>query len=90
MTWATDVVVPLGHQMTFKNALHTLSSNLVLKIAVPNWAKNSTKHTRKVDLAFMELKVCYSKSSRPCMPHHHASSRNTCWKWWKLAEIRIK
>ena len=49
--------------MTFKDALHILSTNIVLKIVLPDWAKNVTKHTRKVDLAFMELKVCYSKSS---------------------------
>jgi cytochrome P450 len=44
--------------MTFKDALHTLSTNLIMKIALPDWAKNFTKHTRKVHLAFMELKVC--------------------------------
>ena len=49
--------------MTFKDALHILSTNIVLKIVLPDWAKNVTKHTRKVDLAFMELKVWYSKSS---------------------------
>jgi hypothetical protein len=21
---------------------------------------------------------------------HHASSSNTCWKWWKLAEMQIQ
>ena len=63
MTWTSDLVVPSGHQMTFKDALHILSTNIVLKIVLPDWAKNVTKHTRKVDLAFMELKVCFSKSS---------------------------
>jgi cytochrome P450 len=42
--------------MTFKDALHTLSANVIFKIALPDWAKNSTKHTRKVHLAFTELK----------------------------------
>jgi hypothetical protein len=54
--------------MTFKDALHILSTNLIMKIALPNWATNLTKHTRKVNLAFVELKVRYSKSvlSYPC------------------------
>jgi hypothetical protein len=49
--------------MTFKDALHVFSSNLLVKIALPHWTRNLTKKTRKVHLAFMELKVCYSKLS---------------------------
>ena len=63
MTWTSDLVIPPGHQMTFKDALHIMSTNLVLKIVIPNWAKNLTKHTRKVNLAFTEIKVRYFKSS---------------------------
>jgi hypothetical protein len=47
--------------MTFKDALRTLSTNFPLIILLPGWAKNLTKHTRRVHLAFMELKVCFSK-----------------------------
>jgi hypothetical protein len=50
--------------MTFKDALHVLSTNLILKIALPDWAKNLTKHTRKVNLAFLELKV---RPDRACL-----------------------
>jgi hypothetical protein len=57
--------------MTFKDALHTLSTNLVLKLAVPLWAKNLTKRSKKVNMAFMELKVRYYKpsdsSKRACL-----------------------
>jgi hypothetical protein len=60
VTWTTDLVVPPGHQMTFKDALHISSTNLLVKLALPDWAKYLTKHTRKVDLAYTELKVCYS------------------------------
>jgi len=56
VTWTSDIVVPPGHRMTFKDALHILSTNVILKIALPNWAKNATKQTRKLDLAFTELK----------------------------------
>jgi hypothetical protein len=63
MTWTSDTVVPPGHQMTFKDALHILSANLILKLVVPDWAMNLTKQTRKVGLAFTELKVRSSKLS---------------------------
>ena len=56
VTW-TDLVVPPGHQMTFKDALHVVSTNMFLKLVVPNWVLNLTEHTRKVKLAFNELKV---------------------------------
>ena len=62
-TWSSDLVIPAGHQMTFKDALHILSTNLYLKIILPNWAMYLTKHTRKVDLAFAEMKVRYFKLS---------------------------
>jgi hypothetical protein len=58
VTWTSDQVVPPGHQMTFKEALHTFSTNIIMEIALPNWAKNFSKLTRTVHLAFMELKVC--------------------------------
>jgi hypothetical protein len=63
VTWTSDLVVPPGHQMTFKDALHILSTNLFHKIIIPNWAKHLTKHSKNVELAFSELKVCYSKPS---------------------------
>jgi hypothetical protein len=61
MTWTSDLVVPPGHQMTFKDALHILSTNLIQKIIMPDWATHLTKHSKNVELAFCELKVCYSK-----------------------------
>jgi hypothetical protein len=57
VTWTSDLVVPPGHQMTFKDALHILSTNLIMKIILPDWAKNLTKHSRKVHQSFVELKV---------------------------------
>ena len=75
MTWTTDHVVPPGYQMTFKDALHLLSTNLVQKIVLPDWTKYLTKHTRKVDLAFMEIKVCYSESSQLCLSHPYFAPR---------------
>jgi hypothetical protein len=63
VTWTSDLVVPAGHQMTFKDALHILSTNLIVKLSLPGWAKNLTKHSRKVHQAFLELKVCFTKLS---------------------------
>ena len=63
VTWTSDLVVPPGHQMTFKDALHILSTNLVQKIIMPDWAMNLTKHSKTIELAFKEMKVCYSKPS---------------------------
>ncbi|KAH9953726.1 614/534 cytochrome P450 [Lactifluus volemus] len=56
VSWTSDLVVPPGHQMTFKDAIHILSSNLIMKILLPDWAQGATAHTRKVHLAFTELK----------------------------------
>ena len=43
--------------MTFKDALHISSTNLVSKIILPSWAMKLTERTRKVELAFNELEV---------------------------------
>jgi hypothetical protein len=58
VTWTSDAVVPPGHQMTFKDTLHILSTNIILVVLVPDWAKNLTERTRKVHLAFSEMRVC--------------------------------
>ena len=52
--------------MTFKDALHILSTNLALKMIIPKWAMHLTKHTRRVDLAFAEIKVrCFKIVNLP-------------------------
>ena len=72
VTWKSDLVVPPGHQMTFKDALHIVSTNLVLKSVFPDWAKYLTKQTRKTDLAFNELKVRSSNSLKcACVIHSY-------------------
>jgi hypothetical protein len=63
VTWTSDLVVPPGHQMTLKDALHTLCANVVQKFLIPDWAKRLVKYPRNVELAISELKVCYSKPS---------------------------
>jgi hypothetical protein len=59
VTWTSDLIVPPGHQMSFKDALHIVSTNVFLKMVASNWVMNLTERTRKVNLAFNELKVPY-------------------------------
>ena len=73
MAWTSDLVVPPGHQMTFKDTLHILSANLGQKLLIPDWAKPLMKSSRDVELAFTELKVCYSTSRPDCARVIHAS-----------------
>ncbi|KAH9041186.1 cytochrome P450 [Lactarius hengduanensis] len=49
-------VAGFGRRMTFKDALHNVSSNLLLKMGVPSWAMKLTERTRRVNLAFDELR----------------------------------
>ncbi|EIW78358.1 614 534 cytochrome P450 [Coniophora puteana RWD-64-598 SS2] len=55
ISWAEDAIVPPGHQMTFKEALHFVTQNLVIKLTVPKFALGWTKVFRQTRLAFEEL-----------------------------------
>ncbi|KAG1736097.1 cytochrome P450 [Suillus paluster] len=55
ISWKEDAVIPLGHQLTFKDALHTVTQDLYLKLLVPTWAMGLTKRFRHARLAFDEL-----------------------------------
>jgi hypothetical protein len=60
VTWSSDLDIPPGHQMTYKDALQALSTDVLLKLLIPEWATNLTKRTARVHLAFRELEVCHS------------------------------
>ncbi|ELU41671.1 cytochrome P450 [Rhizoctonia solani AG-1 IA] len=47
--------VPEGRQMSFSNALRTVSKNLIFRALIPTWANNLTKKTRDVTTAFSEF-----------------------------------
>jgi hypothetical protein len=49
--------MPPDHKMTFKDALHTVASNVFLNLLIPNWALGLTQDFRKIRLAFEELQV---------------------------------
>jgi hypothetical protein len=72
VTWTSDLIVPPGHQMTFKDALHVLSSNLIFKIALPKWSMHLTERLRRINLAFDEMKV-------PCPARYLLCPRLTHW-----------
>ncbi|KAG1876299.1 cytochrome P450 [Suillus subluteus] len=55
ISWKKDDVIPLGHQLTFKDALRTVTQDLTLTMLVPRWAMGLTKRFRRARLAFDEL-----------------------------------
>ena len=54
---ADDHVIPAGHQMTFKDSLHTVSTGASIRLIFPKWAMIFTTRLRKIRLAFNELEV---------------------------------
>ncbi|KAG2031427.1 cytochrome P450 [Suillus americanus] len=55
ISWKKDAVVPLGHQLTFQDALRAVTQDLPLRLLVPRWAMGLTKRFRRTRLAFDEL-----------------------------------
>ncbi|KAJ3514323.1 hypothetical protein NLJ89_g2441 [Agrocybe chaxingu] len=55
VSWKEDVVIPPGHQMTFKDALHIVTTDIFVKLIVPDWAMRLTPRLRRAKLAFDEL-----------------------------------
>ena len=57
ISWDDDATIPSGHQMTFKHALHIVSTDFMMKFIVPEWAFGFTQRLRDAKLAFDELQV---------------------------------
>lgn len=57
ISWKDDDTLPSGHQLTFKNALHIVTTDVFLKLIFPDRALGLTKRLRNVRLAFDELEV---------------------------------
>ncbi|KAI0052106.1 cytochrome P450 [Auriscalpium vulgare] len=55
VSWQDDVAIPEGHQLTFKEALHEVSTHIALKAFLPDWAFGLKKSWKKAGLAFDEL-----------------------------------
>ncbi|KAI0066672.1 cytochrome P450 [Artomyces pyxidatus] len=60
ISW-TDEKVPQGHRMAFKDALHIVCADLILKAITPDWAMILTPRLRKLRLAFEEMKQYMSE-----------------------------
>lgn len=57
MSWKDDKVLPSGHQMTFKSSLYTVTTYVIHRIMLPDWAMGLTEKTREIALGFRELRV---------------------------------
>ncbi|KIM82712.1 hypothetical protein PILCRDRAFT_7625 [Piloderma croceum F 1598] len=55
ISWRDDQAIPIGHRMTFKEALHIVSTDMILRLIVPEWAMGLTTRLRNVRVAFEEL-----------------------------------
>jgi hypothetical protein len=49
--------MPSGHHMTFKHALHLVSTDFIWKLIFPDWVFSLTQRLRDTRLAFDELQV---------------------------------
>lgn len=52
-----DLTIPEGHKLTFKDALHIVSTGTPAKIIFPKWMMSVTAGLAKVQLGFDELHV---------------------------------
>ena len=57
VSWEEDEVIQPGHDMSFKEALHTVSTYLQLKLIAPSWAYRFSKLLRHVQKSNEELHV---------------------------------
>lgn len=57
ISWVEDTIIPTGHRMTFKDALHTVSVGIPFKVVLPSFVMRLSSSLRKIDLAFHELRV---------------------------------
>ncbi|KAF9060543.1 cytochrome P450 [Rhodocollybia butyracea] len=57
ISWEDEETIPPNHRMSFKDAIHEVTLNLMTKVVVPNWALGLTKRLRRVRLAFEELNM---------------------------------
>ena len=61
VSWKEDgTIIPPGHMMTYKDALHIATTDFIFKLTIPGWALGLTPRLRKVKLGFEELHVRHS------------------------------
>ncbi|TDL16150.1 cytochrome P450 [Rickenella mellea] len=57
ISWESDLQIPPGHQMSFKEALNVVSVGMFSKAILPRWAMRLTHRLRTINLAFSELQL---------------------------------
>ena len=57
VSWEDDKQIPPGHRLSFKGALHDVSTYITVKLLTPKWAYYFSKFLRRVQLSFDELEV---------------------------------
>ncbi|KAI5119154.1 hypothetical protein M0805_005233 [Coniferiporia weirii] len=55
ISFADDLKVPPGHVMSFKDALHITSQDMILGVIIPKWAMGFNQRFRNVRTAFADL-----------------------------------
>jgi hypothetical protein len=55
VSWNDEVSVPSGHQMTLKEALQIVSSDMAVKLIVPGWAMVFSTETLYIGNIFIFL-----------------------------------
>ncbi|KDR75778.1 hypothetical protein GALMADRAFT_248465 [Galerina marginata CBS 339.88] len=56
ISWQEDTKIPPGHLMTFKDALHVVTTDFFVKLFVPEWGMGLTQRLKTARLAFDELR----------------------------------
>ncbi|OJA17863.1 hypothetical protein AZE42_05911 [Rhizopogon vesiculosus] len=57
ISWKEDSVIPSGHQITFRDALHATLQGIIIKVLVPAWDMGFAKGFRHTRPAFDELQM---------------------------------
>jgi hypothetical protein len=87
ISWEEDKVIPIGHTMSFKDALHVVSTDVFLKLVFPNWAMGLTPRLRRIRAAFEELEVSPVSEYKYCQILT-SIQRHTCLRWFFYADPR--
>ena len=82
MSWHQDSIIPKGHRMSMKDALHLVSIGTPAMIMLPGWSLNLTKHLQSIKIAYEELRVqgLHSFTKGPLKNECHFLYRCICLK----------
>nr|BAL05166.1 cytochrome P450 [Phanerodontia chrysosporium] len=76
--WQDEDVVPAGHTMTFKTALHTVSENVFTRLLIPDWLLRAAPTARlaRIRDAFAELEQYMREMIRARREHPAREERH--------------